>query len=160
MPEGEVPETWESDLRRGILQLLVLAIIRDAGTTFGYAIAQTIRERTADRLILQDGTLYPLLRRLEQQKLVQSTWDVSGERPRKYYRLTTAGDQQLRTMLTAWMDFVAALDPIFRTSAAATSGKHLAKERAQFCARCGVQVYPGAVFCAACGSKLTEDGTP
>lgn len=160
MPEGELPETWESDLRRGILQLLVLAIIRDEGTTFGYAIAQTIRDRTADRLILQDGTLYPLLRRLEQQKLVQSTWDVSGERPRKYYRLTTTGDQQLRTMLTAWMDFVAALDPIFRTAAAATSGKDLSKENARFCARCGVQVYPGAVFCAACGCKLTEGDTP
>jgi DNA-binding PadR family transcriptional regulator len=159
MPESEVPEPRESDLRRGILQLLVLAIIGDAGTTFGYAIAQTIRERTADRLILQDGTLYPLLRRLEQQKLVRSTWDVSGERPRKYYRLTAPGDQQLRTMLTAWMDFVAALDPIFRTSAAAADGRDLSKENVRFCARCGVQVYPGAVFCAACSSKLREGDT-
>ncbi len=157
MPKQELPETWESDVRRGLLQLLVLAVIKEAGSTFGYAIAQTIRNRTADRLIVQDGTLYPLLRRLEDQRMVRSTWNVSGERPRKYYQLTPTGERQLLAMLEVWNDLVTSLDPLFRSIAAGRAGNGRFEEQAKFCTHCGSQVYPGAIYCASCGAELESE---
>ncbi len=156
MTKQKPPESWESDVRRGLLQLLVLAVIKESSSTFGYAIAQSIRERTADRLIVQDGTLYPLLRRLEDQKLVRSTWDVTGERPRKYYELTAAGDKQLLAMLEFWNDLVLSLDPLFRTIAIGHPTKGEYRDQPQYCTHCGNQIFPGAVYCANCGAELTE----
>lgn len=156
MTKQKPPESWESDVRRGLLQLLVLAVIKESSTTFGYAIAQSIRERTADRLIVQDGTLYPLLRRLEEQKLVRSTWDVTGERPRKYYELTAAGDKQLLAMLEFWNDLVLSLDPLFRTIAIGPPTKGEYRDQSQYCTHCGNQIFPGAVYCANCGAELIE----
>ncbi|MFW9831479.1 MAG: helix-turn-helix transcriptional regulator [Candidatus Thorarchaeota archaeon] len=156
MPKTKPPESWESDVRRGLLRLLVIAVIKESGSTFGYAIAQSIRERTADRLIVQDGTLYPLLRRLEEQKLVRSTWDVSGERPRKYYQLTATGDKQLLAMLEFWNDLVISLDPLFRSIVVGREANGDFQEKVQFCTSCGNQVYPGAIYCANCGAQTTE----
>ena len=156
MPKLKLPETWESDVRRGLLRLLVLAVIKESNSTFGYAIAQSIRKRTADRLIVQDGTLYPLLRRLEEKKLVRSTWDVSGERPRKYYQLTATGDKQLLAMLDFWNELVISLDPLFRGIAVGREANSDFQEKIQFCTSCGNQVYPGAIYCANCGAEISE----
>jgi len=157
--DREATESWESDLRRGLLQLLVLAIIKAEGPTFGYAIAQSIRQRTADRLILQDGTLYPLLHRLEHQKLVRSRWDVSGDRPRKYYQITPAGERQLQVMLAVWTDLVATLDPLFHSLqyGDAAGPKATSPPPAKFCPTCGAPIHPGAAFCAACGTPVMEE---
>jgi DNA-binding PadR family transcriptional regulator len=156
MPKRQLPDTWESDVRRGLLRLLVLAVIKEAGSTFGYAIAESIRERTADQLIIQDGTLYPLLRRLEDQKLVRSTWNVSGDRPRKYYTLTTTGDTQLLAMLEFWNELVLSLDPLFRGIAEGRIANNDFQVQIQFCTTCENQVYPGAIYCANCGSKISK----
>ncbi len=156
MPKQKPPETWESDIRRGLLQLLVLATIKEAKSTFGYEIAQTIRKRTADRLIVKDGTLYPLLRRLETHKLVKSHWDTSGERPRKYYQLTSIGTQQLQAMIEMWNELIVTLDPLFRAISADRASNGAFQEETRFCSDCGNQVYPGAIFCAACGAQLTK----
>jgi DNA-binding PadR family transcriptional regulator len=159
MPK-EKPETetdpWEINIRRGLLRLLVLAVIEESKETFGYAIANSIKERTSNRLIVKDGTLYPLLRRLEEQKLVRSTWNVAGERPRKYYQLTAAGNKELLRMLEFWNDLVLSLDPLFRSIAAgrATNGDY--QEQVRFCDSCGNQVFPGALYCANCGAALEE----
>ena len=156
MPKQKPLETWESDIRRGLLQLLVLAIIKESKSTFGYEIAKTIRKRTADRLIVKDGTLYPLLRRLETHKLVKSTWNTSGERPRKYYQLTSTGNQQLHAMIEIWNELIVTLDPLFRAISADRASNGAFLEGARFCSDCGNQVYPGAIFCAACGAQLAK----
>lgn len=156
MPKQKPLESWESDVRRGLLRLLVLAVIKESKSTFGYEIAQSIKKRTAERLIVQDGTLYPLLRRLEDQKMVRSTWDVSGERPRKYYQITSAGEKQLLAMLEFWNDLVISLDPLFRSIAVGREANGEYQEQVQFCTSCGNQVYPGAIYCANCGAEITE----
>jgi len=156
--DREATESWESDLRRGLLQLLVLAIIKAEGPTFGYAIAQSIRQRTADRLILQDGTLYPLLHRLERQRLVRSRWDVTGDRPRKYYQITPPGEQQLQAMLATWSELVYTLDPLFRSlRQPGAAGAPSPSSGARFCPSCGAPLHPGAAFCAACGTRIMEE---
>jgi PadR family transcriptional regulator PadR len=156
MTETKTTESWESDMRRGLLKLLVLSIIKEGEDTFGYAIAQSIRDKTADKLIVQDGTLYPLLRRLAEQKLVNTSWDLSSERPRKFYKLTLRGEQELKLMLEFWTDLAKSLDPFFRTIIADRIGNGKFEYEAKFCTKCGAQVYPAASFCAACGKNLME----
>ena len=156
MPKQKPLESWESDVRRGLLRLLVLAVIKESKSTFGYEIAQSIKKRTAERLIVQDGTLYPLLRRLEDQKMVRSTWNVAGERPRKYYQLTAVGEKDLLAMLEFWNDLVLSLDPLFRGIVVGREANGDYQEQIQFCTSCGNQVFPGAIYCANCGAELTE----
>ena len=154
MSGKKTTEAWESDVRRGLLELVVLSIIKEGNATFGYAISQAIRERTADKLILRDGTLYPLLRRLVEQKLASDRWDVSGDRPRKYYTITRRGEGRLKAMLIFWNDLMDALNPLFQKIIVDLMNNHKGKEL--FCSRCGFHISPGASFCASCGIKLRE----
>ena len=81
----------ETELRRGVLQVAVLALLRRR--TYGYDLLRILGERG---LPTEEGTLYPVLRRLEQEGLLESSWDTSGSRPRKYYRSTDEGEAALR----------------------------------------------------------------
>lgn len=153
MSEKEITEAWESDVRRGLLELVVLSIIKEGNATFGYAISQAIRERTADKLILRDGTLYPLLRRLVEQELVSDRWDVSGDRPRKYYTITRKGEGRLKAMLNFWNDLMDTLNPLFQKIIVDLMNNN---EKDMYCSRCGFHISPGASFCASCGLKLKE----
>ena len=85
------------ELRRGTLVLTVLSQL--AEPQYGYS----LKERLADRgLEIDQGTLYPLLRRLEKQGLLQSEWSVTGPRPRRYYVLNAVGRKVLRTLADEW----------------------------------------------------------
>lgn len=87
----------ETELRRGVLQVVVLALLRRR--TYGYDLLRVLAERG---LATEEGTLYPVLRRLESEKLLVSSWDTSGSRPRKYYESTDEGRAALASLLTAW----------------------------------------------------------
>jgi len=87
----------ETELRRGVLQVAVLALLRTR--TYGYDLLRILGERG---LPTEEGTLYPVLRRLEQEGLLESSWDTSGSRPRKYYRSTDTGEAALRALVDAW----------------------------------------------------------
>ena len=81
---------------------MVLAIL-SRGESYGYAIVQEIREVSDQRIEWKDGMLYPLLRRLEKQGLVESTWRIadSGKR-RRYYRLNDDGQAALARQREQW----------------------------------------------------------
>lgn len=87
----------ETELRRGVLQIAVLALLRRR--TYGYDLLKVLGERG---LPTEEGTLYPVLRRLEQEGLLASSWDTSGTRPRKYYESTDEGRAALQGLLAAW----------------------------------------------------------
>src|SRR5262245_36813260 len=81
---------------------LVLAILAD-GDSYGYAIIKRVRELSGGQLELTDGMLDPVLHRLERSGLVHSEWDKADSgRRRKYYRLTSAGRQQLADERRQW----------------------------------------------------------
>jgi DNA-binding PadR family transcriptional regulator len=80
-----------AELRRGVLQIAALALMRRP--TWGYQLLKDLADRG---LQTEEGTLYPVLRRLEQQGLVRSAWETSGVRPRKYYSTTEAGRAALQ----------------------------------------------------------------
>ena len=87
----------ETELRRGVLQVAVLALLRSRA--YGYDLLRVLGERG---LPAEEGTLYPVLRRLEQEGLLSSSWDTSGSRPRKYYESTDEGRAALESLLAAW----------------------------------------------------------
>lgn len=87
----------ETELKRGIFQIAVLSLLREP--LYGYQIGR----RLADHgLSVEEGTLYPLLRRMEEQGLLESWWVTEQARPRKYYRTTGDGKESLAVLLDVW----------------------------------------------------------
>ena len=95
------------ELRRGILVLATLSQLDEA--KYGYSL---IQELGAQGLDIEQGTLYPLLRRLEEQGLLLSEWNVEGSRPRRYYRLSTAGTDVLRSLAIEWYELVGIMNEL------------------------------------------------
>lgn len=100
---------------RGVLDLAVLATLQSAGTSYGYALIQSLTE--AGILDLKGGTIYPLLARLEQEGLVASEWHAGDGGPgRKYFTITPAGRAGLAHGSAGWTDFASRIDSILGTS--------------------------------------------
>lgn len=93
------------ELRRGVIVLACLSQLDDA--SYGYELQQRLAERGME---IEQGTLYPLLRRLQEQGLLSEEWRVEGSRPRKYYRLTTAGRRAFDGLRAQWREMVGVLD--------------------------------------------------
>ena len=106
--ELEAADKWEVQLRKGCLELAVLAALWD-GKRYGLEILRRL-ESDSD-LIVSEGTVYPLLSRLKTLGLVRSEWvESEGGHPRKYYALTAAGKQRVREMAGMWTRFSASMD--------------------------------------------------
>ena len=110
--ENPVPKV-ELELRRGVLVLAVLSRLRDA--QYGYSLRQALAQRG---MPIEEGTLYPLLRRLEGQGLLASEWRVEEGPPRRYYRLNDAGEALLAELTAVWSSLVGTmaglLEPAFQ----------------------------------------------
>jgi DNA-binding PadR family transcriptional regulator len=87
----------ELELRRGALVLAVLSRLREA--QYGYSLRQALAQRG---MPIEEGTLYPLLRRLEKQGLLASEWRIEDGPPRRYYHLNEAGEKLLADLATSW----------------------------------------------------------
>lgn len=87
------------ELRRGVLPLAVLSAARE--NKYGYAL---IGELAASGVEIDQGTLYPMLRRLESQGLLQSSWLLEGTRPRRYYVISAEGREVLELLAKEWKD--------------------------------------------------------
>jgi transcriptional regulator len=96
-------------LFRGTLDILILKTLA-WGPTHGYAISRWISQTTGDDLQIEEGALYPALRRLEERMLVESSWQrTESGRDAKVYQISAAGRQQLRHELANWSRYVAAM---------------------------------------------------
>jgi len=97
------------ELRRGSLELIVLHLLAP-GEAYGYEIVTKLTRETGGALEVTDGTLYPVLYRLERAGFVAVRWDTPARGvPRKYYRLTESGQQELRTLTAEWTAFADAM---------------------------------------------------
>jgi PadR family transcriptional regulator PadR len=102
-------ETLRLELRRGCLIVAVLAELR--AEHYGY----TLRKTLADHgLAIDEGTLYPLLRRLESQGLLASEWREENKRNKRFYRLSPAGEIILAQLLGEWRSINSSLDRILQ----------------------------------------------
>lgn len=102
---AEVYEKLTQELRRGSLVLAALSQLDEP--RYGYAL---IEELSAKGLEIEQGTLYPLLRRLEEQGLLQSEWNVEGSRPRRYYVISPLGREVLQQLTNEWEQLSEVLD--------------------------------------------------
>jgi DNA-binding PadR family transcriptional regulator len=86
------------EMRRGTLTLAVLSQLKNP--CYGYSLLQQLEEK---HTVIEPGTLYPLLRRLESQGLLESRWDTAESRPRKYYLLSSQGMALYETLKVEWL---------------------------------------------------------
>jgi len=98
-------EKLTQELRRGILVLATLSQLK--GAKYGYALIEELSNQGLD---IDQGTLYPLLRRLEDQGLLESEWNVEGSRPRRYYQLSPTGGKLLQVLTNDWQELVTVMD--------------------------------------------------
>lgn len=96
-------EKYEQQMKKGVLDVLVLKLL-ESEPKYGYQIIQEMKEKSADIFSLKDGTLYPVLYRLEDDGLVESEWSAAKGKQvsRKYYRITEAGRDTLSKIRTVW----------------------------------------------------------
>lgn len=105
-------DQWVVQLRKGTLEVCMLALLAN-GERYGYQIAQTLTETAG--LAVGEGTIYPLLSRLQHEGLVTAQWRESpAGPPRKYYSLTQAGRQAMDSKTLAWRQFSRAVDQILQ----------------------------------------------
>src|SRR5580693_3248806 len=100
----------ENDVWQGTLALMILKTLESMGELHGYGIARRIEQISEDRLVVQYGTLYPALLRLEQEGYIVSEWGVSDNNRRaRFYKLTRAGRRQLDKEAQRWENATAIL---------------------------------------------------
>jgi PadR family transcriptional regulator PadR len=110
--EPDSAEKWEVQLRKGSLELAILATIWD-GRLYGLEILRHL-ESNSD-LIVAEGTVYPLLSRLKVLGLIDSEWVESDSgHPRKYYRLTASGRRRAIEMAAIWARFSASMTSLLK----------------------------------------------
>ncbi len=102
----------DQELKKGSTPTLILAVLTD-GPRHGYAIAREIERRCQDALKVGEGALYPALRALEREELVQSEWQTQNSGPaRRVYTLTDLGRARLAASLNSWTRFSQAVNAV------------------------------------------------
>src|SRR5688500_7621072 len=105
-----------SDRLQGTLDLLILRVLRQE-KMHGWGVAQHIQQISRDVLQVNQGSLYPALRRLEERGWIDAEWGTSeNNRRARFYRLTAAGRRQLATETASWEEFVVAVSRVLQTA--------------------------------------------
>ena len=97
------------ELRRGTLTISVLSQMKEP--KYGYALVQSLEEKG---VAIDPNTLYPLLRRLENQGLLESRWETGGAKPRKYYQRTKCGTEIYEKLKAYWQNLSAGMERLLR----------------------------------------------
>src|SRR4051794_7596518 len=102
------------ELIQGTLDLIILQALR-ARRQHGYGLSQSIKAGSGELFVVDTGSLYPALHRLEKQGFVKSSWHVSDNKQRaKYYELTARGKKHLSKEQTRWEQFVGAMTSLMQ----------------------------------------------
>jgi len=106
-------------LLRGTLDVMILKAL-SWGPLHGYAISRWIAATTEEAFAIQEGALYPALRRLEGRGLLESRWsETDTGREARFYRLTAAGRERLRSEVRVWTSYVEAMSRVLQSISAA-----------------------------------------
>ena len=108
----------DTDVRQGTLALMVLKTLEVLGPLHGYGIARRIEQISGDLLTVNQGTLYPVLLKLEQEGSIASDWGASeNNRKARFYRLTRQGRRQLQAEARSWEQTAAIIERFFAARA-------------------------------------------
>jgi len=109
-PKLESTEKWEAQIRKGCLDLAILASLWKT-RLYGLEILRVLEQNS--RLVVAEGTVYPILSRLKEEGLLQSEWvEAEAGHPRKYYWLTAAGRLKIVSMAHLWKGFASSLNQL------------------------------------------------
>ncbi|TFF91764.1 MAG: hypothetical protein EU543_06195 [Promethearchaeota archaeon] len=150
----EFLEKFESEINRGISTLCILSIIdqhKDNGT-YGYQLMKELEKKTSDMLIIEEGTLYPLLKNLERDELIESKKQKTGRR-RKYYFITENGDKILNYLTGYYSKLTKAISGIIDINVEL-------KNKYIYCPMCANKMditKNKYKYCPVCGYNLEED---
>ena len=112
------PRQESGELLQGTLGILILKALLP-GAAHGYAVARWIEDTTDDVLHIEEGSLYPALRRLEDRRWVSSEWGLSeNNRRARFYSITAAGRKHLRDEAAVWLRYSQAVTRVLRTAPA------------------------------------------
>lgn len=102
-------------LKKGVLEMLVLEIICEK-TTYGYELMATLKTRSDELFSLKEGTLYPILYRLEDEGMIESAWSQGEGKiaPKKMYSATEKGRQERLRRLQVWKNFSSTVNRFYR----------------------------------------------
>ena len=102
------------EVKKGSAEMLILAMLEDR-PRHGYEIGKLIDTRSGGAISFQAASLYPMLYRLEKRRLIEGRWvEKTGERRRRFYKLTAEGRAVLKRQRTFWAEFVDALERVAR----------------------------------------------
>ena len=91
---------------KGTLQTILLKVLKDHGKMYGYEITQRVKELSDGRILLTEGSLYPMLHRLEAEGILKTETVMTGKRVRKYYSLTAEGRTLAKERVSELFDFI------------------------------------------------------
>lgn len=108
---------YERQLKKGVLEILVLKLL-DQQTMYGYQIIQTLKDYSNSMFLLKEGTLYPILYRLEDEGCLTSFWSHADSKdvPKKFYKITGKGKQTLKELIDLWTVFSLGVSKILEDS--------------------------------------------
>jgi len=109
MGSSESIDNLVLELRRGVIVLGVLSQLSEE--RYGYALISSLREKGLE---IDQGTLYPLLRRLESQGLLRSNWRIEADRPRRYYIISEEGRKLLPQLKAEWTGIVSMMGKMLK----------------------------------------------
>ena len=118
MDRDDIVSSMVLELRRGTLVMLVLSRLREPA--YGYALVKSLADHG---IPIEANTLYPLMRRLESQGLLESKWDHGGSKPRKYYRTTSEGLRVLSEVEEQWQILCGGVNALLRVAVDGSGGE-------------------------------------
>jgi PadR family transcriptional regulator PadR len=105
---------YDSDLLRGNTDSMLLFLIEQHGESYGYRLIKEIEQRSRGFFRFKEGTVYPALRKLENEGLIQGSWKrLPSGQERRYYRITSKGRDFLHKKIAMWQNFNAAMGLVF-----------------------------------------------
>ncbi len=147
-------EKFESEINRGISTLCILAIIDRAenGEIHGYAILKNLEEDTNEMLVIEEGTLYPLLRKLEGKGILKSERKIVENRMRKVYSITERGNKIYNHISGFYSKLTEAISPLLDINVRLN-------DHYLYCPNCANKIdlnEKGMQFCDICGLNIQE----
>ncbi len=150
-------ENWESEFLRGISTLAVMEIIDsgDPDQMYGYNILNELKQKTNNMLILEEGNLYPTLRKLKQAGILKTRELFEGKRKRIIYFLTPYGQQVFQHISGVFSKLVESMSDMFKIDV------NLQTENYIYCPNCTMrysieELKEGQMYCSACGFHIRD----
>jgi len=149
----EFLENFESDILRGISKLTILSVIdrADPEKAYGYQILKDLNERTGGMLIIEEGTLYPILKKLERDGLITTINKEIAGRKRTFYKMTEDGKKVFNLMQGFFAKLILAISPLFDIRVSLEDSRYI------YCPNCmnRIDVNERDInFCEMCGLNI------